>query len=82
MHGLALNLNNDLHYFDNIIPCGIFHKGVTSIKKILGREIDFEDLMNKVASYFGEVFGSEMVPCEKEQLKSIFNIEKSTVSNQ
>jgi lipoyl(octanoyl) transferase len=78
MHGLALNVNNDLQYFDNIIPCGIFHKGVTSMKKILSREIDFEELMGKVVKSFGEVFESEMVPCEQKQLKSIFSVDKST----
>lgn len=82
MHGLALNVNNDLQYFDNIIPCGIFHKGVTSMKKIMGGEIDLKDLMNRVVRSLGEVFDSEMVPWEEEQLKSIFNADKSTVSNQ
>lgn len=82
MHGLALNVNNDLQYFDNIIPCGIFHKGVTGIKKILGREIGFEDLISNVVRSFGEVFNAEMVPCEEEQLNSLFNAEKSKVSNQ
>nr|WP_110503455.1 lipoyl(octanoyl) transferase LipB [Candidatus Karelsulcia muelleri] len=33
MHGLALNVNTNLHYYNNIIPCGIKNKGVTSIKK-------------------------------------------------
>src|SRR4030095_15917293 len=42
MHGLAFNINNDLSYFDKIIPCGIFHKGITSLKKILGYECDFD----------------------------------------
>ena len=39
MHGLALNVNPDLSYFNNIIPCGITDKQVTSMAKELNREI-------------------------------------------
>ncbi len=39
MHGFALNVNTELHYYDGIIPCGIFEYGVTSMKKLLGTAI-------------------------------------------
>ncbi len=42
MHGLALNVNTDLHYFDYIVPCGIADKAVTSMKKELGSTQDME----------------------------------------
>jgi len=48
MHGLALNVNTDLSYFDRINPCGFTDRGVTSISKELGKNIDF----NKVKQTF------------------------------
>lgn len=44
MHGLALNVNPDLSYFKNIVPCGIDDKAVTSISKELGRPVDMEEV--------------------------------------
>ena len=61
MHGFALNVNTDLSYFDRIIPCGIFHKGVTSMERIKGNMIPLEDVFNKVAENFGKVFGVNVV---------------------
>jgi lipoate-protein ligase B len=57
MHGLALNVNNDLSYFGKIIPCGIFHKGVTSMSRILGRKIDMDDIISKMLLSFSNIFG-------------------------
>lgn len=57
MHGLALNVNNDLSYFDKIIPCGIFHKGVTSIEKVLKRNIDTKIIKARLVENFSSVFG-------------------------
>lgn len=56
MHGFALNVNTDLSYFNNIIPCGIQNKKVTSIKKELGKEIAIEDVKNKLKKKFENVF--------------------------
>ncbi len=44
MHGIGFNINSDLSYFSNIIPCGIDDKAVTSLKQELGREIDMSEL--------------------------------------
>lgn len=44
MHGLALNVNTDLHYFSYIHPCGFINKGVTSIQKETGREILMDEV--------------------------------------
>lgn len=44
MHGLALNVNTDLSYFNYINPCGFKDRGVTSLQQELGREVDFEEV--------------------------------------
>ncbi|MGB9823811.1 MAG: lipoyl(octanoyl) transferase LipB [Candidatus Hydrothermia bacterium] len=57
-HGFALNVNNDLSPFSYIIPCGISHIPMTSMKLILNREIDFQELKGIVYQKFLEVFRS------------------------
>lgn len=57
MHGFALNVSTDLRKFARIIPCGIFHKGVTSMEKVLGREIAHEEVSRAVTESFAGVFG-------------------------
>ncbi len=61
MHGFALNVNTDLSYFNNIIPCGIVNKQVTSIEKELGHKIDFEEAKEKVKRNFEKVFNVNIV---------------------
>jgi lipoyl(octanoyl) transferase len=61
MHGFALNVNTDLSYFNNIIPCGIVNKQVTSLAKELGREIDMNEVKEKVKQKFEEVFEAVIV---------------------
>lgn len=60
MHGFALNVNTDLSYFNNIIPCGIVNKHVTSIEKELGCKIDFGEVKEKVRKNFEIVFNAEI----------------------
>jgi lipoyl(octanoyl) transferase len=57
LHGIALNCNNDLAYFDMIVPCGIVGYGVTSLTRETGREVTIEDAKPAVARAFEEVFG-------------------------
>jgi len=61
MHGLALNVNTELAYFNQIIPCGIQddNKSVTSISKELNRKIDMLNVKKYVAEYFKEIFTIE-----------------------
>lgn len=61
MHGFAFNVNTDLSYFNNIIPCGIVNKQVTSLQKELGRELDIEEVKEKVKRNFEKVFEARLV---------------------
>ena len=57
MHGFALNVSCDLSKYDRIIPCGIFHKGVTSMERILGKNIPLAEVQEKLTTAFKNVFG-------------------------
>ncbi len=56
MHGFALNVNTDLHYYDGIIPCGIFEYGLTSMQKILGEELEMDEVKQILIQQFKNVF--------------------------
>lgn len=59
MHGFALNVNVDLGYFDNIIPCGIRGKAVTSMQAELNREIDINEVKQTIFKHFKTLFEAE-----------------------
>ncbi|MFP9098180.1 lipoyl(octanoyl) transferase LipB [Flavobacterium sp. RHBU_24] len=61
MHGFALNVNANLGYFDNIIPCGIRGKAVTSMHAELNREVDEDEVREKILKYFSQLFEAEVV---------------------
>ncbi|MBC8162290.1 MAG: lipoyl(octanoyl) transferase LipB [Roseiflexaceae bacterium] len=56
-HGFALNVSTDLRFFDQIIPCGIVGKRVTSLERLLGSAPPHEDVTARVVRAFGTVFG-------------------------
>ena len=56
MHGFALNVNVNLGYFDNIIPCGIKGKAVTSMEVELGKKIDEQTVKEKLLKHFKNLF--------------------------
>jgi len=61
MHGLAFNVNPDLDYFNNIVPCGIDDKAVTSMQKELGREVDINEVKKNLQHHISVLFGMEVV---------------------
>lgn len=56
MHGFALNVNTNLGYFDNIIPCGIRGKAVASMEAELGEKINLEEVKEKILKHFKALF--------------------------
>lgn len=56
MHGLAFNVNTDLQYFDNIVPCGITNLGVTSMAKELGHTLNLDEVKSKFTQHFKNLF--------------------------
>jgi len=61
MHGFALNVNADLGYFDNIIPCGIKGKAVTSLNIELGMQtVDEVEVKEKILKHFSQLFEAEL----------------------
>lgn len=61
MHGFALNVNADLGYFDNIIPCGIKGKAVTSMHVELNGTVDEKEVKAKILKHFQNLFEAEIV---------------------
>lgn len=61
MHGFALNVNTDLAYFDNIIPCGIVNKKVTSLEAEIHRKVDMQEVKEKLQRNFENVFNVALI---------------------
>ena len=61
MHGFAFNVNCDLSYFGNIIPCGIVDKSVTSMKKELSKELDMQEVQHKLKGHLKKLFDFQFV---------------------
>ena len=56
MHGFALNVNTDLNYYNFINPCGFTDKSVTSIQKELNKEVNLNEIKDKIISEFKKIF--------------------------
>lgn len=56
MHGFAFNVNTDLKYFGNIVPCGITNKPVTSMQQLLGRRLNYAEVQEHIVEHFSEIF--------------------------
>ena len=61
MHGFALNVNTDLQYFSNIIPCGIVGKQVASMEKELHQKVDMNAVKASLSKHFESVFNVQLV---------------------
>lgn len=60
MHGFAFNVNTDLDYFKNIVPCGIDDKDVTSLKRELARELDMEEVKTVLRGHIADLFSMKL----------------------
>jgi lipoyl(octanoyl) transferase len=67
-HGFAYNVATDLRYFDLIVPCGIADCRATSLEKLLGRRVEYQEVAPRLAKYLGEVFSLEMKLVTREVL--------------
>ena len=63
-HGLSINVNTYLGYYDHIVPCGIEDRPVTSMSQVLGRRVDAEQVRSTTAHRFGQEMGFKMVEGE------------------
>ncbi|RYE16272.1 MAG: lipoyl(octanoyl) transferase LipB [Sphingobacteriales bacterium] len=61
MHGLAFNVNTDLDYFKNIVPCGIDDKDVTSMARELGETVDIKKVQDTLKNHIATLFEMELV---------------------
>jgi len=61
MHGIGFNVNTDLSYFDQIIPCGIDDKQVTSVARELGKEINIQEVKTEFLREFQALFECEII---------------------
>lgn len=69
IHGLALNINTDLNYFNHIVPCGISDKKVTGMNQELQTDLDENEVQQIFLEKFAKVFESEIQPIPKSLRK-------------
>ena len=67
-HGLAYNVSTDLRNFELIVPCGIADRKATSLEKVLGRNVEENEVASRIAKHLGELLGLEMKEASKNEL--------------
>ncbi|XP_076258180.1 lipoyl(octanoyl) transferase 2 isoform X2 [Rhynchophorus ferrugineus] len=72
-HGLALNCNTDLSWFNHIIPCGIEGKGVTSLSRELNKNISINEVIPEFVKSFCKVFECDPVDIPQQEVTNILN---------
>ncbi len=60
MHGFAFNVNTDLDYFKNIVPCGIDDKDVTSMQRELGRKLNMDEVKENLKQHIAVLFDMKL----------------------
>jgi lipoate-protein ligase B len=68
-HGVALNYRTDLTYFDLMNPCGLEGKKMTTMEKVLGRDVEREALKEKILFHFKQVFSGDWVEKKPEEVQ-------------
>ena len=70
MHGFALNVSTDLSFFKLIVPCGIESREVTNIKKLIGENLNIENVIKYVIDYFISEFNyTEVANLDLDELE-------------
>lgn len=72
-HGIALNCNVDLNWYDHIIPCGLIGKGVTSLTAKLNKNVDVESTIPLFLSHFGRTFECTIDECNANETEQLLN---------
>lgn len=76
-HGFAINVNTDLGYFKNIVPCGIADKAITSMQEIIGAEVPMPGVIDAVVQSFSQVFDLEFETKQIAELLETVTVWKS-----
>jgi len=79
-HGVALNVNTDLRFFDLIVPCGLPEVRMTSMAKLLGAPVPMEAVQERVLVHFQDVFERHLIerPIEIESVQVLLRTEEGT----
>lgn len=72
-HGMALNCEPDLSWFEHIVPCGIPDKGVTSLSAELNRSVTVDDVQAKFLECFRENFDCELMEIDAKETRQLFD---------
>ena len=70
-HGLSINVNTDLTYYDHIVPCGIDDRPVTSMAQLFGRPVDPEEVRYSLVYHFGRNMGFKMEEVEAAKVAAL-----------
>ncbi|MCB9592092.1 MAG: lipoyl(octanoyl) transferase LipB [Sandaracinaceae bacterium] len=71
MHGFAFNVSTNLDHFGVIVPCGIQGKGVTSLERELGREVELDEVMDRIEARFAELFDATLERADAAPLAGV-----------